>query len=671
MPPLAMRSIFLICLAIPCLLRAQPDWPRAITASDGSVIRVYHPQPDSIAGNLLQFRAAFSYTKKGRTESQFGSFTSLNVVEIDRNTRTLNLLYSNVLLLSLSDTLDPEQMYQLKETIECGLPGIGADISIDQLIAFISAPESAAQTKNEYIEPLPATPAANKAPRIIYAQKPTMLLLMDGPPKFKLNNDWNLRVVVNSPYTIVESSDGWFYLYGGRQWYISPMPAGPYQHTTYTPAELSLMRYDIDAINARGIGHTDTLREGNAGIREIIVSFAPAELIQTRGTPIFQPIPGTSLKYVTNTNNDIFVDTAIRKYFILLSGRWYQSTSLNGQWKYTPSDSLPAGFANIPEGSPADRVLACIAGTSAAREALIDASIPQTARISRFARAHVDFDGPPKFEPIKGTHLQYALNSSVPVFYAQKTFYCIDKAVWFTSTSPDGPWKPATTRPAEINDIPFDCPVHHCKYLYIYGESPEYITMGYTTGYLGACIEDNTVVYGTGYNFTSWSSNVTHPHPWTWGFNMWLNPWLGWTLGYDFSPDWFNTSAAWGEGYWSNGWWGPETWRPPYIWHHFSGHGLYEKDISRIAPGNYNNNIYLLRPDVFTSPTPDEIFVDRHRNIFRREPSGSWSQRTGSSWTAIDTTYKVLLASLHSLEQCHERGDRRTRNFTYYALTEK
>ncbi|HTI90189.1 MAG TPA: hypothetical protein VL727_06340, partial [Puia sp.] len=650
-----------LSLLLPFVLSAQTDWPRVITDAEGSTIRVYQPQPDSLEGNILKFRAAFSLTKKGGTEAQYGSIVAINVIETDRNNRTLSLLASNVLSLRYSGMLETDKIYQLKETIECGLPGIGADISLDQLVAFMDGPLEARGRSD--IGQDPSSRLNNNPPRIIYADRPSMLLLIDGFPRFKNNRDWGLRVVANSPYTIVESSDGWFYLYGGHHWYLGPMPEGPYQHTTYFASELVWMRQDIDFINAHGDEHSDTLREGNAGIRDIVVSTGPAELIQIKGKPVYGTIVGTSLRYVTNTDNDIFLDTSSNRYYVLLSGRWFSSRQLTGQWLNIPSDSLPSGFMEIPEGSPEDRVLSCVAGTAAAREALVDAQIPQTARVSRAAVVQVNFDGPPKFEAIRGTHLRYAINALIPVFYTGTKFYCIDRAVWFVADKVNGPWHVSTDRPEEVRLIPADCPVYNCKYVYVYGETSEYITTGYTAGYLGACVEGSSLVYGTGYYYPSWTDHISCPRPWTYGFNMWLNPWLGWTLGYDFSLDWFNTGVAWDEGYWNNGWWGPADYRPPYIWHHFSGHGLYEKDIQRIAGSNYNNNLYTLRPDVYARVHPDEVYADRQGNVYRHEASGSWSRRQGETWQAVDASSKTELVSLNQLTMCRERGNMRMRNF--------
>ncbi|MCB0814319.1 MAG: hypothetical protein KDB87_14315, partial [Flavobacteriales bacterium] len=70
--------------------------------------------------------------------------------------------------------------------------------------------------------------------------------------------------------------------------------------------------------------------------------------------------------YVANSPNDILMDINGQAYYVLLSGRWYSAKSLEaGDWSYVSSEKLPADFAQIPEGSDKDVVLASVAGTQA------------------------------------------------------------------------------------------------------------------------------------------------------------------------------------------------------------------------------------------------------------------------------------------------------------------
>src|SRR6201999_2366878 len=140
----------------------------------------------------------------------------------------------------------------------------------------------------------------------------------------------------------------------------------------------------------------------------------------------------------SNSSNDIFMDVNAHQYYVLISGRWYTSPSLRDHWKYVAANSLPADFAKIPEGSPKDNVLASVGGTDAAREAVMDAQIPQTAKVDRStATTDVNYNGDPQFAPLQGTDMQYATNTGSNVIEDHGVYYTVDNGVWFQSSSPN------------------------------------------------------------------------------------------------------------------------------------------------------------------------------------------------------------------------------------------
>lgn len=200
-----MRQIYIILLILltptawPLISRAQGDWPRSISAANGSIFRIYQPQPDSFRGNLLAFRAAMSVTEKGATEPVFGSFRALAVVETDKDNRLVSILSANVLQVNFSASIDPVKADDWKETLECGFPGAAIDIPLDGLISGLRQPVEKEQIAKGF---------NNTAPRIFIASRPSILVLIDGIPRFRKNREWNLNVIANSPYTIVESDDG-------------------------------------------------------------------------------------------------------------------------------------------------------------------------------------------------------------------------------------------------------------------------------------------------------------------------------------------------------------------------------------------------------------------------------------------------------------------------------
>src|SRR5262249_55921091 len=130
-------------------------------------------------------------------------------------------------------------------------------------------------------------------------------------------------------------------------------------------------------------GKTQPRPSLSKGAPAIYVRHKPSELLVFKGPPTFTPIPGTTLGWGSNTANDVILDMPSNTYYVRLSGRWYSGPGFAGPWAFVASTDLPADFRKIPPGSPAGIVLASVAGTPQAQEALVANSIPQTASIPR------------------------------------------------------------------------------------------------------------------------------------------------------------------------------------------------------------------------------------------------------------------------------------------------
>jgi hypothetical protein len=588
--------------------QAQDEWPKVITASDGSVVKIYEPQPESFTGNVLKFRAAISLQQQGKDEPVFGTFWSVATVETDRDNRHIDILSVKVPNLKLASDTDITRINYLKTVLESEIPRASFDLQLDQV-------EASLDMKTE--EKKLSKGLNNNPPKIIYASRPSILVVIDGAPKLQRNNDWGVDAVVNTPFTIVKNNDGNYYLYGGKQWYTASAATGPYHFANNdVPGNLKKIEDAVNSANSTSDpGYTsESTAEQEHVVSDIIVSSVPAELIQTKGEPNLTPLQGTSLLYASNSENDLFMETNSQQYYVLLSGRWYKSSQLNGGWQYIAATSLPADFAKIPEGSPKDNVLASVAGTDAAREAVMDAQIPQTAKVDRkTATANVTYDGAPQFKDIQGTHMQYALNTPSSVIRYKGIYYCVENGVWFESDQATGPWVVAVQRPEEVDIIPPSNPEYNLKYVYIYDVDPDWAYMGYTPGYLNSFIYGPTVVYGTGYYYMPWRGMHYYPRPYTWGFSMNYNPWSGWGMGYDYSYGWFNMGfgvSLWDN--WGGGWWGPSLYHPPYCWGGIRNHGYYGhngfdnrsrviNNRNLVINNRYTSNIYNYRRDVVSN----------------------------------------------------------------------
>ena len=320
----------------PAQQQQQQDWPRSFTTDDGTVIKIYEPQPEAFADNVLKSRWAISVTAAGK-DPVFGTFWSVANVETDRDNRRVIIQSVKVPNVKFPGQTDDNFISSLKTALETNLPSAAGDLSLDELLSGLDMNTEQKKLSKDL---------NTTAPRIIYSDKPALLVMIDGQPKLQQNKDWNLDVVVNTPFTIVKANNGGFYLYGGKRWYQAQSATGPYSQASNVPSELDQVKNAVDNANSSNAGYIDSASAAqDSRVSDIIVSTSPAELIQTDGKPNFTAIPGTSLSYASNSSNDLFQDGGSGKYFVLIAGRWYSSGSLTGGWHYVASNSLPADFA--------------------------------------------------------------------------------------------------------------------------------------------------------------------------------------------------------------------------------------------------------------------------------------------------------------------------------------
>ncbi|HXB33048.1 MAG TPA: hypothetical protein VNV35_06490 [Puia sp.] len=673
----------------------QQDWPRSFTMDDGTVVKIYQPQPESFSNNILKSRWAISVLQPGKTDPVFGTFWSVANVETDRDARRVVIQSAKVPNVKFPGQPDDNFINSMKTALETNLPATAGDLSLDEVLASLDQDlEQQKQSKN----------LNTNAPRIIYADHPSLLVVIDGQPKLQTNKDWGLDVVVNTPFTIVKAHDNQFYLYGSKHWYTAQEATGPYSQAGNVPSELQQVQSAVDNANSSSPGYTDSAAAAQDNVvSDIVVSTGPAELIQTGGQPTWTPIQGTSLSYAGNSSNDIFQDQS-GKYYVLISGRWYTSSSLSGGWHYVAANALPSDFAKIPQGSPKDNVLASVAGTDEAREAIMDAQIPQTAKVDRnTATTSVNYDGDPQFAPLQGTDMQYATNTGSSVLQENGVYYSVDNGVWFQAPSPNGPWTVATDRPAQVDQIPPTSPDYNLKYVYVYDVTPDYVYMGYTPGYLNAYIYGPTVVYGTGFYYNPWFNGFYYPRPWSWGFGFGYNPYVGWSLGFGYGFGWFH--GGWGMGWrggwggWRGGWWGPAAYHPAYAWNRYRTTGFYGAGFGRnrnVFVNSYHTNIYASRPGVITRDnhnfaqrnfsrpggvgitggrpggavnggrpgTTNNVFSDRAGNVYQHNTTtNQWQQRTTTnSWRPVQGNTQTQ-QNLNRQQTMRDRGQVRTQNF--------
>lgn len=566
---------------------AQSAWPKEIPFKNGGKATIYQPQPESFEGNKLTGRSAVSVKETAKSEPVFGAIFYVASMSTDKASRTADLDSITITNAKFTGVDDQVKIGKLIALIETEVPKWNLEISLDALVATI---------KREYPD---AEIYNNTPPKIIYTTRPTTLVVLDGEPKILKDKDLDADRVVNSPNLIFKEGNQWN-MYNGGIWYKSASVAGGWTAENTMSAKVKSINDQIKKQEKENNDGKDVTEKPE--ITDIVVATEPTEVIQSKGEAEYKTIEGTSLLYVSNSTDNIFKDINTQSNYILIAGRWYKSSSMNGPWTFNEPDKMPADFAKIPEGSEKDGVLASISGTDAAEEAMIDAEIPQTAKVDRkTATVTVEYDGAPKFTNIEGSSLQLAENTNLTVFKeVGGKYFALDNGVWFTGSSATGPWSVATVRPKDVENIPMKSAAYNAKFVHIYEVTADYTIQGYTAGYLGCYIQgDPVIVYGTGFYYRPWYGTYYYPRPCTWGFGFTYNPWTGWSMSYGFNVGFMHIGFHFGSGYGGyyggGGWFGPPMYRPPYYRPHYGGgyyghHGGNHYGNNNI---NINNNITI------------------------------------------------------------------------------
>jgi hypothetical protein len=561
----------LLTASLPAAEDIRDDWPRTLPVGDG-LMTIYPLQVDGLEEDVLSYRAALAWRPTAESEPVFGAGWFESRVVVDQDSR---VVYSRDL--EVTKVRFPEGTAYVYSEFAAALaeqaPGWNLDVSLDELKGGLRT----AEAEQAAVRELNTAP-----PRIVYRDRPAVLVTLDGEPVMRDIEDTPYKAVVNTPYPLI--SDGrHFYLNAAKDvWYRADDATGPYRFEATPPADLAAM-VKPDA-SAEAV-ETPAEPVSAANAPEIVVATEPTELIVTDGPAAFVPLVD-ELLVLQNSDDDVFMHVASQQYYIVLAGRWYRADSLSGPWSYQAADGLPAAFAEIPPDSAQADSRAFVAGTPEAEDAVLDAQIPETRAVARGpADVEVEYDGEPSFAPVDGTEMTYAANTGATVLASDRRYYLVEDGVWYESATPNGPWEVATRRPDGVESIAPTSPVYNTKYVYIYGSTPNVVYVGYTPGYLGSYVYYDTVVYGTGWYYRPWVSPAYYyPRPRTWGFHVTYDSWYGWNFG--FSWNWGWGWRPYYGGYYSGGYW-----HHNHHWHH-PHRGYWRPRGHRPAPAPYAHHGY-------------------------------------------------------------------------------
>ncbi|NKB86840.1 MAG: carbohydrate-binding family V/XII [Acidobacteria bacterium] len=617
------------------LLQDDATWPQEIVTDEGELV-VYQPQPEKLEGNVLHGRAAFQL-EMNDSEPAFGAFFFEATLARGSDDDSFRVRTAEVTRVSWPDSTDAGEE-RFSEFVKQRVQNAGIEISRVRLSSSLAD----AQQELASLDLI-----KNDAPDVVFRDELAVLLLFDGEPLFEEIDNSDYERALNTPLAVVRRKGGPTYLSSGQFWYQAGNVMGPYEPIAAPPADLAQMMEG--APEAEG---------GPSSPPGIVVATQPTELIATDGEPEWSALSTGDLLYVVNTETPWLRLISANEMFILLSGRWYRSSSQDGPWEFVRGDSLPDAFAEIPADSDLGGVRTSVAGTEEAQDALLDSQLPEVTAIKRSeASLQVEYAGDPEFEGIEGTSVAYAVNTSAQVLLIDGRYYAADNGVWFTSASATGPWSVADSIPEDqIQEIPASSPVYNTTHVHVYDSTPEVVYVGYTPGYMWSFPYYGVPICGTGWYYPPYyRPGYYYPRTPTWGFHVGYNPWTGWNFGLSWSNGFFSFgigfSTGWGARPCCGGWYGGGYRRPVVIntGDINIGNNVNVGNRTNVANrvGNDRMNTMRSEGNLYNRPETRARNADRStlsRDMQRARPStaranhvfadrnGNVARRTGDQW---------------------------------------
>ena len=493
-------------------------FPREVQGDAGTVV-IHTPQIDTWKDFAsVEARAAIEVTPKGEDEAIYGVIEFTADTDPNLELRVVAVENTKITVTSFP-VADDARRDQLDEIVRVTIEPKTQYVPLDVILTYIAPNATLPEEEGLSFEP----------PPIFYSSTPAILVIMDGEPLLAPVPDTKLQYAVNTNWDLFRYKDREWYLRHESRWLKNKSLSGDWKWDNSLPKDFNKLPDDGNWAEVKA---AIPPAKGDKNVPTVFLSDRPAELILIDGAPLYRTVGGPGLEYVDDTESDLFRYKT--KFYYLVSGRWFRADQLRGPWEHVKE--LPEVFASIPEDHEKGHVLAAVPGTDEARLAVLEASLPRKASISRDAGKNVSvfYQDEPQFELIPGTDVERATNSANDILKVENAYYLCDNAVWYVSMKPDGPWVVADTIPAVIYTIPASSPSYHVTHVHVYESNSNSVSTGYTSGYTGTYVSYGVVMYGSGwyyppyYGYYPYYGYPYYPYyyayPYSYGASAWYNP---------------------------------------------------------------------------------------------------------------------------------------------------
>ena len=248
------------------------------------------------------------------------------------------------------------------------IPAAGAAAAAAQTAAAEPAPVAAAEQAPHAAAPAPApvpsstaaapvpVPSSGAAastpavPKVIVTNRPAVLVSIEGQPRFGPMPGSKLQRVLNTPAFLVKGASGNLYLSVYDGFMTAPKLAGPWSVMKTVPRVVqdakarALQEGEADLLAGRpdADGKRPSLKQPPAP--RVVMATQPTALVVTRGDPVYEPVEGTKLSRVANTDSLLYVNRPEDRTYLKVGDHWYRAKSLKGPWSAVEAAALPEGL---------------------------------------------------------------------------------------------------------------------------------------------------------------------------------------------------------------------------------------------------------------------------------------------------------------------------------------
>lgn len=227
--------------------------------------------------------------------------------------------------------------------------------NVPQALQF-AASKAAAGMKPDSLLPAEGK-RPSTAPAIVFATRPTELVITTGAPRMAPVSVVGLLTVSNADHAVfIDPATNQYYLLVSGRWFRAPMLTGPWQYVpgNELPADFAKIPPTDPKANVL-VSVPGTLQAREATIAASIpqtatVSRSKASLsVAYDGAPRFTPITGTSLSYAANTGTPV-IEVDRSHYYAVANGVWFTASAPVGPWRV--ATEVPPAIYTIPPTSP-------------------------------------------------------------------------------------------------------------------------------------------------------------------------------------------------------------------------------------------------------------------------------------------------------------------------------